>query len=221
MIGPTLRWAFAPAWWIEAQARGERRFDEDRAFNSRVGEGTLRLSWSPDDRLKLLLTGAERWRDFVDRRQFSAAGRELPATRLKIHERNGEFRVEFSGGTGANWSTSSRVMLKQYRDNGAGFLNYRERGIGQDFEWKGRQWSIRGGGTAYRVDYDVQTVGLGLNPFRRLRDEFAADLRVDREISRRWTAFVGYKWERWRSNDRIASYVMNEGLLGMRWSWEK
>jgi hypothetical protein len=40
-------------------------------------------------------------------------------------------------------------------------------------------------------------------------------------LSPQWGVFAAYKWERWRSNDRIASYVMNEGLLGLRWSWEK
>jgi hypothetical protein len=28
-------------------------------------------------------------------------------------------------------------------------------------------------------------------------------------------------WERNRSNEVIASYYLNEGLLGIRWSWEK
>jgi len=221
MIAPTVRWAFHPDWWLEGQARGEKRYEDDRAYNSRVGEGTLRLNWSHWDWLKLEVSAAERWRDFVDRRQFSAAGRELAGTTLKFSEESEEFRAEFSGGAESNWKTSTRFMLRRYRDNGSGYFSYHERGVGQDFEWKPARWTVRAGATAYRVNYDVQTVGLGLNPTPRLRDEFAADVRVDRELSTQWSVFAAYKWERWRSNDRIASYVMNEGLLGLRRSWEK
>jgi hypothetical protein len=64
-------------------------------------------------------------------------------------------------------------------------------------------------------------VGFGLDPAARLRDEFSADVRVEHQWSERWTVFGQYAWERSRSNDRFASYVVNEGLLGVRWSWEK
>src|SRR5205823_252464 len=113
MLGPTLRWAFLPSWWLEAQALGQRRFYEDHAFNSRVGEGTMSLGWTPSDRLELRMTGAERWRNFVDREQFSVAGRELPETALKIRERNGEVRAEVTWDEAAKWKTATRIMVKE------------------------------------------------------------------------------------------------------------
>jgi len=54
-----------------------------------------------------------------------------------------------------------------------------------------------------------------------VKEEFSAQLRVERKLGERWTIYTEYNWERNRCNDPIASYNMNEGLLGVRWSWEK
>jgi hypothetical protein len=62
---------------------------------------------------------------------------------------------------------------------------------------------------------------VGINPPGRLKDEFVADLHIERQVAKRWTVFGGYSWERCRSNDEFASYSVNEGLLGVQWSWEK
>jgi hypothetical protein len=47
------------------------------------------------------------------------------------------------------------------------------------------------------------------------------EVRLERKLSARWTLVANYSWERSRSNDAIASYTVNEGLLGARWSWDK
>jgi hypothetical protein len=60
-----------------------------------------------------------------------------------------------------------------------------------------------------------------LNPAPRIRDEHEVDLRVERRMRAGWSVFASFRWERARSNERIASYVVNEGLLGLRRSWEK
>ena len=67
----------------------------------------------------------------------------------------------------------------------------------------------------------MQTVGVGLNPAQRIRDEHEVELRVEKKVTARWSAIDGFRWERARSNERVASYAVNEGLLGARWSWEK
>jgi hypothetical protein len=77
------------------------------------------------------------------------------------------------------------------------------------------------GGSASRIDFAVQKVGLGLEPASRLKDEFTADLHVERQLTKQWSVFGAYLWERSRSNETIASYSVNEGLLGVRWSWDK
>ncbi len=220
IAGPTLRWNLRPEWWIEAQAAGEQKSYADGSNDGDVGEGTLRLGWTRGG-WEARLIGTERWRAFDRRAQYSAAGRELVGTSLRIAERAGEFRLDVPWGRTGAWRTRTRARVLSYRDNGSGYFDFRKRTVGQELEWKTAAWLLRLSGSAARIDYLIQTVGLGINPPARLKDEFDVSLRLERSLSKSWTAVAGFAWERGRSNDPVASYRMNEGLLGLRWSWEK
>jgi hypothetical protein len=222
MVGPTVRWDFHPAWWMEAQAVAQRKRYDDGTYDGDIGEGTVQLGWTYGGWFEARLTGGRRWRDFETRPQYSApAGRELPGTQLKIAEREGELSFDIFWDDAAHWKTRTRASLLRYRDNGSGYFNYREQKVGQELEWKAEPWRVSVGGSASRVDFSIQKVGLGIDPPARLRDEFAGEFQVSRTLSSQWTIYGGYTWERWRSNDPVSSYTVNEGLLGVRWSWEK
>lgn len=221
MAGPTVRWDFYPAWWVEAQSSGQRKRFEDGANDGRIGEGALRLGWKPAERFEARVIGAQRWRKFDRRTQYSAAGRELPGTDLKIDEREWEARGDVTWDKAGRWQTSTRVSLLHYRDNGSGYFNYREQRVAQELEWRSEAWLVRAGGSASRLDFAVQKAGIGVDPPARVKDEFTAELHAERRLTPRWTLLASYLWERSRSNDAYASYRVNEGLLGLRWSWEK
>lgn len=221
MAGPTVRWDFHRAAWMEAKAVAQQKRYDDRANDGDIGEGSVALGWTRWRWLEAQVSAAQRWRDFDSRTQYSVAGRELPGTDLKIAEQEGEFRVDVSWDKDARWQTSTRVSMLRYRDNGSGYFDYREARVAHELEWDGESWHVRIGGSASRVDFDAQTVGVGIDPPSRLRDEFMGELHIARQLSSRWTAFGGYTWEHCRSNDRVATYTVNEGLLGVRWSWEK
>lgn len=221
LAGPVLRWDLTSAWWMEAQATGQRERYDDGANDARIGEGALRVGWSRGERLELRLTGAERWRDFDRRNQYSSSGVEQPRTALKIAEREAEARMDLRGGPDRRWRSITRASVLHYADNGSGYFNYREKKMAQEIEWRREPWFVRAGASAGRLDFEVQRVGLGIDPPARLKDKFSADLHVERALDVHWTIFAGYSWERSRSNDRLASYTVNEGLLGVRWSWDK
>ncbi|MBL9202828.1 MAG: hypothetical protein JNL39_20115 [Opitutaceae bacterium] len=220
-LGPAVRWTFHPAWSIEAQAAGERRHFEGGVNDFDIGAGALRLGWKPHARFKVRLGAEQRWRDFKERAQYSAAGRELAGTSLKAAEREAKARIEFKWDRAGRWQTTTRASVLTYRDNGSGYFNFSEQALGHEVEWNRAPWLVRVGGSARRVEFDVQTVGFGISPPPRVRDEFSAEFRVERELTPRWAVVARYEWERSRSNDPLSSYVMNEGLLGLRWSWEK
>jgi hypothetical protein len=221
MAGPLVRWDFHPSWWVEAQAVGQRKRYDDHAYDADIGEGIVRLGWASGGWLESYVSGAQRWRDFDTRAQYSAAGRELVGTALKISEREGEIGFDVTWDHDARWKTGTRATVLEFRDNGSGYFNYREQRVAQELKWVAAKWMVRIAGSASRLDFDVQTVGLGIDPPSRLRDEYIGELQIDRKLTNRWSVFGGYTWERSRSNDPIASYTVNEGLLGMRWSWEK
>jgi hypothetical protein len=221
MAGPTVRWDFHPSWWVEAQTVMQRKRYEDGANDGRIGEGGVRLGWVLGRWLEVRASVGRRWRDFDHRAKYNSAGFELADTELKISEREGELRFDISWDEAGQWETSTRVSLLHYRDNGSGYFNYREQRVTQDVEWEGDVWSLRLSGSASRLDFGVQKAALGIDPPARLKDEFSGGVQVERTLTERWTIFGGYTWERSRSNDTMASYTMNEGLLGLRWSWKK
>ena len=221
MLSPAVRWNFGPRWWIEAQANGERKRYADETNDARVGDGVVRLSWKPTQRIEARVIGSQRWWNFERRTQYTAAGRALAGTHLKTFEREGQARIEITWDQAARWQTYTRLSRIDYRDNGTGYFNYREKKAAQELRWKNECWLVRVEGIARRIDFGVRTVGFGINPPPRIKDEYSAELRVERMLDQRWTLLAGYAWERSRSNDVFASYRVNEGLLGLRWSWEK
>lgn len=229
IVSPVVRWKFLPSWWIEAQGSGERKRYRDGGNDSTVGEGAVRLGWIRGERFEARLAGIRRWREYENRVQKSAVGRDVPSTAsynsmLKISEQELQARADIGWDRANRWRTTTTLSLLHYRDNGrAGYYNYREQRVDHELEWTGGPWLVRIGGAASRQDFAVRAVDddvPGDRP-KRLRDEFSASLHLERTLSSRWTALASYSWERTRSNDFFASYRVNEGLLGLRWSWDK
>ena len=220
-VGPKVRWAVQPWAWIEAQGIGKRETYSDGLNNNHATDGTVRLGWRPGERFEASLAGMERLRDYDTRPQYSVSGRPLEGTLLKITEREAEFRCDITWDKSAHWKSTTRLGALAYRDNGSGYFNYHARKAEQSVEWTMDDWLVQVEGVARRLQFDVQTVGLGLSPPERVKDEFSAQCRVERKVGERWTIYGEFNWERSRCNDPIASYNMNEGLLGVRWNWEK
>ncbi|MDP3072161.1 MAG: hypothetical protein Q8N18_17855 [Opitutaceae bacterium] len=219
-ITPTVHWAFHPAWWLEIQGGVERKRFRVGSNDWQHGEGALRLGWKPGDRLKLRFMAERRWRNYDSRLGLTSAGRELPQL-LRIAERKGEVRIDYTWDRSGKWKSAARAGVLDYRDNASGFLNFGQFYVAHDLEWKTGPWLMRLGGSARRAAYDVQKVGFGLAPPQLIREDYDAEWVAERQISKRWTVLAKYQWERSRSNDPLSSYVLNEGLLGLRWNWDK
>jgi hypothetical protein len=224
MLRPTLRWAPQTWWWIEAQGEARRETYRDGFNNARLGAASLTLGWKPTKRFELQVSGDELDRQFTSREQNTARGRPLTGTHLHILERDGEARVTFTWNRVGHWKTVTRVDQLDYEDNGTGYFNYRQRRARQKLEWEAGAWSGHVEGSAKRLDFELQDLAAifpGPTPPLRVQEKFAAEVRIERRLSKRWSAYVEYSWERSRCNDPIESYRMNEGLLGATWSWEK
>jgi hypothetical protein len=219
--GPTLRWAPVSWLWVEAQGTGQRETYHDGLNNSDMGEEAVRLGWRPCTRFEVSVGGTGRRRDFDRRPQYSSEGRALDGTLLKIAEREGDLRFDVTWDAAARWKTTTQAGTLHYYDNGSGYFNYHQRKLEQTLEWTTDKWLVQLDGSARRLEFEVQTVGVGIYPPARIKEEFIAQLRVERKISSRWTVFAEYDWERRRCNDPIAAYRVRQELLGAKWSWEK
>lgn len=220
-VGPKVRWSPQPWGWIEGQANGKREIYPDGINNRSVRDVTLRLGWKPGKRVEASVAGTEVRRGYDRREQVSVSGRQLLGTVLRIAESEVEARLNVALGSAGQWKTVTRAALLRFSDNGEGYLDYRRSKLAQELEWTGGDWLVAVEGSVRRIEFAVQTVGFGIAPPPRIRDDVALSVRIERQLSTRWTAYAEYLWERNRSNDPLASYSMNEGLLGLRWNWEK
>lgn len=221
IVAPTLRWDFLSNTWLEGQVGGERKSYQDRVNDSAIRDASVRLGRKLGQRVEVRSSATERRRKFDERAQYSLAGRELVGTELKVREREAEVRLDWTIDPDGKWKSTTRFGWLRYADNGSGYFNYGQKRLVQELDWKTGDWLLRLSGTAGRIDFKVQTVGVGVDlPFRSA-DDYAAEFKIERKLSQRWTGLAAYTWERRRSNDPISSYRMNEGLLGARWSWER
>lgn len=220
-VGPTVRWSPRSWIWLEVQAAGKREGFRESTYNGKIGEGTARLGWAPGERFELSVGATDRRRRFDNRQQYSLGGLPLLDTLLVVSERESELRCEVKWDKAGRWKTITRASRLDFTDNGSGFFDYDQRRVSQSLDWKTEKWLVTCEGSAGRREFANQTVGRGVSPPIRITEEFSADLRVERTLSPRWSAYVGYRWERNRSNETIAAYRVNEGLLGARWNWEK
>lgn len=219
--GPTLRWDFHRSAWLEASAAAQRDVYADGSNDGWTRHAGLRVTFAPRSGWECGAGVNSRWRAFDSREQYSANGRVLPGTSLRSREDEFDAGLLVKWGTSGAWKSGVRFSFLDYRDNGSGYFDRREWQAEPDLEWKSPAWRVRLRAATRRVEFGVQTVGVGLKPAPRIRDEHEAELRGERKISSRWSLTGAFRWERARSNEHVASYIVNEGLLGARWSWEK
>ena len=220
-VNPLVRWSVSRTVWIEAEGTLHGESYQGGTNDATVTEAGVRVGWPLADWAEFQVQGTERERKFERRPWLAANGVPEPDSRLVTNEREVSARLQFRWGSKPAWKTVTRVGESRYEDNGVGFLNYRERFVRQDIEWKHGRWAIALDARAKRQDFPQQFLGRGTVRPHRVSDEYFANLSVEREVSKRWTLFVAYEWERHRSNDILVAYKVNEGLLGARWSWDK
>ncbi len=218
--GAHVRLTPRPWVFLELQGLGTRDRYDDHFDDAKLGDGTARIGFNFRDHVELSIGGAERRRHYDERVQYTLGGRPLSAL-LEIKEHEHDAKLETNWGEVNRWSTVTQVGELDYDDNGTGYFNYRRKFAAQKIEWRNERWRVAFHGAAKRSDYEFQTQGSGLAPPLRIKDYYETRLRVERKLGARWTVYAVYTWERSRSNDPLAEYRLNEGLLGARWSWEK
>lgn len=218
-VVPALRWSPWRWVWAEAAGSADRQAFENGVNDGDIAEGSVRLGVAPTRWMDLSVGAIERRRNFDHRPRFAESG-TLPGT-LRIAEQERDVRLDTRFGERRKWSTRTRGLWREYRDNGLGFLDFDQYGAAQDVELSTDRWLFRVEGAYRHKEYPNQTVGIGIDPPRVIKEEVSARVRVERKLGRHWTLLLEYAHERARSNDVVTSYRANEGLLGARWNWEK
>ena len=186
-------------------------FDETRAG--------ARIEWRHTDLLGLSAAWFEARRDYRQRPQYSASGRELAGTRLSFRVRDAELKVRSAWKAAGDWSVAATAGRVENRDEASGYFDYDQKYGWLELGWHRAAWRATLNGGARHMVYLVQTVGAGIAPPARVSDDHDATLRVERELDSRWTLFFEHHWERSRSNLNEFSYRANTALAGVQRSF--
>lgn len=179
----------------------------------------LRAEWTSGQRWRAALAGHERWRRYADRPNYTAGGRALPETRLRFRQRDAEAKLGFDWNRHGRWSAQLAAGWLQNRDRASGFFDYDQKRARLELTWSAQPWRVLLSGEARRVNYLVQTVGIGIAPPPRIEDAFDTRTRVERSLGLQWSVFAEHAWERSRSNAAEFSYRANTVLAGAQWTF--
>ncbi len=220
LVSVALRWDFLPHAWLEVKPTLQRdRYRDGSDDNEQqLGRATLGRSWR-EGRIELTLAGQLLRRDYRYRPRFTAGGRPLFGTDLAFAQREGELNLAVVWDKARQWRTLTAVIAGDNRDNGERYFDYRRRSLRQELVWKNKPWRVRLIGRATRYDYDTQEADVGINPPKRLKEEYLAQLRVERRLTERAQLFADYLWERSRANVPLTSYKVKTALAGLDWSF--
>jgi hypothetical protein len=88
-----------------------------------------------------------------------------------------------------------------------------------ELTWHAQPWRILFNGEARRIDYRVQTVGIGIAPPPRIEDGFETRARIERSLGPQWSVFAEHAWDRSRSNAAEFSYRAHSVSAGAQWTF--
>lgn len=183
------------------------------------GKVGAQLEWKRWKGFSISTGWFEKSRSYAERPQFTAGGRALPGTRLRFRQKTGDVKVMETWEAQGRWTISITGSGLENRDGASGYFNYREKRATLEVVWEGKTWRISVRGDAKRRDYLVQTVGLGINPPRRVEDDHEVGGRLEKKVSEKWMVYLAEHWERSRSNEIDFNYRANTSTIGVQYTY--
>ncbi len=218
--GPSARWNFTPAWWIEAKGTGRKDHFEGGVDGYLEGEGLVRIGRGWKYGTELSLTGASRWRDHDSRPQYALGGRPLDGTRLKFRQNEVTVHLDWVADEKKRWRAKLTATAKENRDNGSGYFDFNERRLLAAVKWRSDPWEVDFSAGAAHFDFLHQLVGIGIAPETRRKNDYQASLAVTHRLTATLSLKASYEWENAVSNDDRSRFRINTGYLGLQWNWD-
>lgn len=204
---------------LEPSFRAHRSDYLDYTGDYTENQEGLRLEWKHDDRLVLSAGWRLVQRNFSERTEYTAGGRELPDTHLRFTQNEAELRAKSSWLYRGKWTASVAAARFQNRDQASGYFDYDQDRGKAEVTWSNENWKTTVGGELQRANYLVQTVGTGIAPPARVSRETGFSSRLERSFASIWTLFAEAHQEHVRSNAEEFSYLARSILAGLECSF--
>jgi len=213
-----LRWQLPAGVTLEPSFQGRRTTYRDYSGDYDESRAGLRVDWRPGNKAwGFGVALGQIGRPYDTRPRYTAGGRALAGTHLRLEQTTQEIRVERKGEwRGGRLKVATVLGRLTNRDGVSGYFDYDQRRVRVLSEVERGAWHFVLEGEARRTEYRVQTSGTGLTPPPRIADGFDATFRLARDWGRNRQLFTEYRWERSRSNEEQFSYRANTMLAGVQ-----
>ena len=216
--GGGLRWDLGRGFALEATGALTRSHFWDIPEDYGETRAGGRLAWQSADGRVVLGAGAfQRNRRYDERNRTTPAGRPLSGTRLRYRQPEGELSAALKAKWRGDWQATAVLNGSRNSDNGGGYFDYHQVGVRCNLDWVEGPWEGGLALAASRYRWDVQTVGIGLDPPHRARRDRSCSLELKRELAPHWLAFVEAEREWIDSNDVTTSYSVTKFSAGVGW----
>jgi hypothetical protein len=180
-----------------------KRVDYKRGYagdNSEARPG-VRVEWNKFSAFTLSAAWYEHERHYQHLIANKLSGRLMPDHRLLgVRQQEAELKAITTWHAHGTWTLTATANELRNRDRAVGFLDYDQRRGRVELQWENTGWRATLGGDWRHLNYRNQTVGIGLQTAARTTSVTEVTLRLERELSRRWTVFTALQRERDRSN---------------------
>jgi hypothetical protein len=192
---------------VETIAGAQRNDFRDIAEDNTEPKALLKLERKFGSSWLLELTGELRRRDYAERTQSTLGGRSLPGTHLRLAQRAAQAKAAYTTeGSRGKWSSSLVLRGSAYRDQASGFFDYDQTLATVSTTWSKGSWELSLEASASHYRYLTQTVGAGLNPDARRRDDLSYTLKAERGWGEHWKLGAELTFERCRTNLENSNY---------------
>ena len=185
------------------------------------GEWRHGLTWQSASWLGVSYERSDRKRDYDFRQQVTPGGRPIPGTELSFAQIEDEARLWLAWQRGGEWRWEAGWSQLENRDEASGFYDYDGEGWRGSVSWvsPNDKWEVRVEWEDDRIDYLNQTVGAGLDPAPRQREDRWVRAEVWRELNDTWELRLEMEDLVSSSNETDASYRDRTYWLGLSYTY--
>lgn len=222
-VGQVLGQTFSPRWllrkqlnafWVEGEAIGTRQI-LDAPLDSYWQLG-LRTAGGYTFGYNSELTLAGQWSDleYDSREQADSLGASIPGTSLALQGTTVELALSHIWDQQRRWQTSTRLGYEVNIDNGSGFYDYNVFRLAQQLKYRRPTWEVSAQARVGFYDYATQTVS-PTDPSPRQRTLVTASLRAEKKLTKHWTVYATYLYDRSLSDVDFDDYAANTVMGGV------
>lgn len=201
-----------------AWRRADYRFVAEDYASTEWWNGLL---WQPWSWMGLAYERIDRQRDYDFRQNVTPGGRPLPDTQLSFAQVDHEARGWVEWNRAGDWRWEAGWSELENRDEASGFYDYDGESWRGSLQWVSREekWEVRVEWEQDRIDYLNQTVGAGLTPDPRQREDRWVRVEVWRRLGPAWDLRLEGEDLLSESNEIDASYRDRTYWLGLTYTY--